>query len=53
MRGFTIAVCLIVVVYASDLTTSIVQAQPYPNRPIQLIIPMIPGGVLDVTGRLS
>lgn len=30
-----------------------VQAQPYPNRPIQLIIPGAAGSILDIAGRLS
>jgi len=31
---------------------SVVEAQPYPNRPIQLIIPIPAGGGGDVNGRL-
>lgn len=34
------------------LITTMTQAQPYPNRPIQLIIPATPGAALDITGRL-
>jgi tripartite-type tricarboxylate transporter receptor subunit TctC len=29
-----------------------VSAQPYPNRPIRLIIPYTPGGVVDTVGRV-
>jgi tripartite-type tricarboxylate transporter receptor subunit TctC len=29
-----------------------IQAQPYPNRPIQLIIPGTAGSIIDITGRL-
>ncbi len=32
--------------------TSTIQAQPYPNRPIQLIIPGTAGSIIDITGRL-
>jgi tripartite-type tricarboxylate transporter receptor subunit TctC len=28
------------------------QAQPYPNRPIQMVIPLVPGSAMDVNGRL-
>jgi len=52
MKRFTLAVYLISVVYILGLAPSIVQAQPYPNRSIQLVIPMIPGSPLDIPGRL-
>jgi len=29
-----------------------IQAQPYPNRPIQLVIPASAGAILDITGRV-
>ena len=52
MRRLTIALYLISIIYIFGLGASIVQAQPYPNRPIQLVIPMIPGSPLDIPGRL-
>ena len=27
-------------------------AQPYPNRPVKIIIPFPPGGTLDIVGRM-
>jgi tripartite-type tricarboxylate transporter receptor subunit TctC len=36
-----------------SLITTTTQAQPYPNRPIQLIIPATPGAAVDITGRLA
>jgi tripartite-type tricarboxylate transporter receptor subunit TctC len=47
---FIVGLCLMM----CGLTVGVpaVQAQPYPNRPIQLIIPGAPGSILDVVGRL-
>ena len=47
---FIFGLCLMV----CGLTVRVpaVQAQPYPNRPVQLIIPGAPGSILDVVGRL-
>jgi tripartite-type tricarboxylate transporter receptor subunit TctC len=39
-------------VYLLGLASSTIHAQPYPNRPIQLIIPNVPGAVMDISGRL-
>lgn len=35
-----------------SLTTTTIQAQPYPERNIQLIIPTTPGSAVDIVGRL-
>lgn len=32
--------------------SGLVSAQEYPNKPIQLVVPYPPGGVVDITGRL-
>ena len=48
--AFIVAVCM--VACGLSMGTGSVQAQPYPNRPIQLIIPIPAGGGGDVTGRL-
>jgi tripartite-type tricarboxylate transporter receptor subunit TctC len=32
--------------------SGLVFAQEYPNKPIQLVVPYPPGGVVDITGRL-
>ncbi len=34
------------------LTASIAQAQSYPAKPIRLVVPVPPGGIVDVVGRL-
>ena len=31
---------------------SIAQAQPYPVKPIRMVVPVPPGGIIDVVGRL-
>jgi len=35
----------------SFLVLGIAQAQPYPSRPITMIVPFPPGGIADLTGR--
>jgi len=54
MRRFVLI--LIVGLFSFFLTlgliTTTTQAQPYPNRPIQLVIPATPGAAVDVAGRL-
>jgi tripartite-type tricarboxylate transporter receptor subunit TctC len=44
---FFLVLCLIVAGFAGSMAF----AQPYPNRPIQLVIPSTPGSALDLTGR--
>ena len=34
------------------LLAATAMAQPYPNRPVKMIIPFPPGGTLDIVGRL-
>jgi tripartite-type tricarboxylate transporter receptor subunit TctC len=52
MRNFIVVGCIVLAVYAFGLGDSTLQAQPYPNRPIQVVIPMGPGTATDVHGRI-
>lgn len=52
MRRFIMTAFLILNVFVWSLSVSTIQAQPYPNRSIQLIIPGAAGGILDLGGRL-
>ena len=51
MKRVLVVVGLLMVVWGMSMGTSTVQAQPYPNRPIQLIIPIPAGGGGDVNGK--
>ncbi len=37
---------------AALLAATDAQAQPYPNKPIKIVVPLTPGSPVDVTGRL-
>jgi tripartite-type tricarboxylate transporter receptor subunit TctC len=43
---------MLVLGLALSAVTAIAAAQPYPNRPVRLIIPFPPGGSNDVVGRV-
>ena len=52
MKRFTLVavLCLILCGLGIDVTPTV--AQPYPNRPIQLIIPNVPGSIMDINARV-
>ncbi len=52
MRSAALIVSLVMAVCLSGVTAPAIHAQPYPNRPVQLIVPMAPGAACDTTGRL-
>jgi tripartite-type tricarboxylate transporter receptor subunit TctC len=45
------AVGLTLLAYALSVPTPATVAQPYPNRPIQLVIANVPGAIVDICGR--
>jgi tripartite-type tricarboxylate transporter receptor subunit TctC len=48
-----VTVCLfLMVIYGLSIGVSATFAQPYPNRPVQLVIPASAGAILDITGRV-
>jgi tripartite-type tricarboxylate transporter receptor subunit TctC len=49
MKRFFLVVGLFMTGYSLGIVT--VQAQPFPNHPIQLIIPGDPGSAIDISGR--
>jgi tripartite-type tricarboxylate transporter receptor subunit TctC len=52
MKRFISAACLVTFFCLLVPTVTMVQAQPYPYHPIQLIIPIPAGGGGDVNGRI-
>jgi tripartite-type tricarboxylate transporter receptor subunit TctC len=43
---------LFLIVLGLSMGVSPIQAQPYPNRNIQLIIPNVPGSIMDINARV-
>jgi tripartite-type tricarboxylate transporter receptor subunit TctC len=52
MKRLILIVSILFLICIFTLTTTTIQAQPYPNRTIQLVIPATPGAAIDTTGRL-
>ena len=52
MKRLVFIIVLLSMIYGIGIGIPTLQAQPYPNRPIQLIIPIPAGGGGDVNGRL-
>ena len=52
MRYSVLIVGLLLTAYGLSVGTSTAHAQPFPNRPIQLIIPNVPGSIMDINARV-
>ena len=52
MRHLISVILSLTIFFVWGVVSSPVQAQPYPNRPIQIVDPMDPGTTGDITGRL-
>jgi len=48
----TLSFCLAAGLGLSFATGAVAQSGPYPNRPIKLVVPFVPGGTLDVVARM-
>ncbi len=49
----TMTACALAVLFLlSGITVAPLSAQTYPNKPIKIILPMNPGGVTDILGRI-
>ena len=52
MKRLILTVSILFFICTFSLTIPTIQAQPYPERNIQLIIPTTPGSAVDIVGRL-
>jgi tripartite-type tricarboxylate transporter receptor subunit TctC len=52
MRYSVIIAGLFLTICGLSLGTSTAHAQPFPSRPIQLIIPNVPGSIMDINARV-
>ena len=52
MKRCFLAVGLFLIAYGFCIGVSPTLAQPYPNRPIQIIVPNVPGSIMDINARV-
>jgi tripartite-type tricarboxylate transporter receptor subunit TctC len=50
MKTLTLKTLCLIAIFCGSISTAF--SQEYPNRPIRIIVPFAPGGVVDVTTRL-
>ena len=51
MTGLALAARALVCAVALAASAVVAQAQTYPSKPIRLILPYVPGGIIDTAGR--
>lgn len=49
MNRWIIVAALLLVIYEIGIGAHFVRAQPFPNRPVQMIIVNVPGSLTDIT----
>jgi tripartite-type tricarboxylate transporter receptor subunit TctC len=52
MKRYRVIPIIAFVVFGLSIGIPAIQAQPYPNRNIQLIIPNVPGSIMDINPRV-
>jgi tripartite-type tricarboxylate transporter receptor subunit TctC len=53
MKRLILTIILFLTILGPLFGINKIQAQPYPSRPIQLVIPGVAGSILDIAGRLT
>ncbi|OGP64731.1 MAG: hypothetical protein A2169_01810 [Deltaproteobacteria bacterium RBG_13_47_9] len=52
MKRSILIIGLFLIICGLITGVSTIKAQTFPNRPIQLVVPNVPGSIMDITGRI-